>query len=153
MAELLNLVASGSNQFSSDLAEWLASPKRPTRPFSRRFRNGIRNSASFAAVVILLVTGANYALTGVAPGWQVTSFAVLAAGAIAWRNWATESAVARKEEGLLLTAHWERHRAYLQRRRVWARLRYCAASAAWCSTPSPAKLGRFSTFTSLPTAA
>jgi hypothetical protein len=129
MATLKEIVSSGSNEFASDLADWLSPPKRPKRPVSRRHRTGLRNSAAFSIVWILIFTAGYYALAGHLPG--VTFLSIVSASALimGFTTWRTESRLATKEDQLLMGAHWERHRAFLHRRRVWARLIYCRKCA------------------------
>jgi hypothetical protein len=125
MADLLDLVSKPSSQFSSDMAEWLSPPKRPKRPLSKRHRTGFRNSVAFGLFWIILITVACFALTGAPPNIYYVLVALAMAVVVGFGNWRSESRLASQEDTLLLDAHWERHRAYLQRRRVWTRLRYC----------------------------
>jgi hypothetical protein len=129
MADLLDLVQKGENQFSPDMAEWLSPPKRPKRPLSKRHRTGFRNSIAFALFWITLATVACFAFTGAGPNPVYFAVSVAIGIAVGVSNWRSESRLASREDKLLLDAHWERHRAYLQRRRVWARLRYCLKCA------------------------
>lgn len=129
MADLQDLVSKPSSQFSSDMAEWLAPPKRPKRPLSKRHRTGFRNSVAFGLFWIVLITVACFAFTGAPPNIFYLLASFLVAVCVGISNWRSESRLAAQEDSLLLDAHWERHRAYLQRRRVWARLRYCAKCA------------------------
>ena len=125
MATLRDIVSSGSNEFSSDLADWLSPPQRPKRPVSRRHRTGLRNSIAFGIVWILIFTAGYFALTGQFPGVLTFSGVTISAFALSFTTWRTESRLATKEDQLLMGAHWERFRAFLHRRRVWARLIYC----------------------------
>ena len=129
MAELLDLVSKQSGQFSSDMVEWLAPPQRPRRPLSKRHRTGIRNSLAFGLFWIGLITAACYALSGALPSLAFTGTAFAVAVCIGLINWRSEAKLAAKEDKFLLDAHWERYRAYLERRRVWSRLRYCSKCA------------------------
>ena len=126
MADLRDVVSSPSSEFSSDMTSWLSPPQRPSRPVSRRHRTGIRNSIAFGVVWTIVCTVASFALTGRAPaiGFEITIVAV--ALFVGIRTWRAESKLAAKEDKLLLATHLERYRAYLHRRRVWSRLRYCA---------------------------
>ncbi len=67
----------------------------------------------------------SYALTGAIPhvGYALV-FACISA-IVGVRTYRSEKVLAEQEDQLLLETHWERYRAYLQRRRVWSRLRYC----------------------------
>jgi len=126
MAELRALVSTDNNEFSSDLAEWLSPPQRPKRPISKRFRSGMRNSIAFGVVWLIIFSAACFALSGSAPPLILSMIAVGIAITVGVTNWRSESRLATKENNFLMAAHWERYRAYLHRRRVWARLRYCA---------------------------
>ena len=125
MAELLDLVHKPSSQFSSDMVEWLQPPKRPTRPISKRHRTGFRNSVAFGLFWIALIAAGSFALTGNLPSPTLVIVSVVIAILVGISNWRFESRMAVNEDSVLLEAHWERYRAYLQRKRVWARLRYC----------------------------
>jgi len=126
MEELLNLVSTPSSQFSSDLASWLLPPQRPRRPLSRRHKTGIRNGIAFGLVWLIVLTVACFAFTHGLPNIPFALLSISIALVIGTRTWKAESKLAAKEDKLLLETHWERYRAYLQRRRVWSRLRYCA---------------------------
>ncbi len=126
MAELLDLVSKRSGQFSSDMAEWLSPPQRPRRPTSKRHRTGFRNSVAFGLFWIVIIITACFALTGEQPNIYYVGVAIGVAVVVGFTNWRSESRLAIKEDKLLLDAHWERFRAFLHRRRVWTRLRYCS---------------------------
>ena len=125
MAALREVVSSGSNEFSSDLADWLSPPQRPKRPVSKRHRTGLRNSFAFGVVWVLIFVAGYFALSGQLPGAFIATGVVISAVVLSFTTWRTESRLAIKEDQLLLGAHWERFRAFLHRRRVWARLIYC----------------------------
>ena len=125
MAELRDLVSKPSSQFSSDLADWLAPPQRPVRPLSKRHRTGFRNSIAFGIVWMIVFSVTCFAFSGEAPNLVLTGGALFLALVLALFNWRSESKLAEKEDSVLLGVHWERYRAYLRRRRVWSRLRYC----------------------------
>ena len=125
MAELRNRVSGPTSEFSADLAAWLLPPQRPRRPVSKRHRLGLRNSIAFGMVWVIIFTVACYALTGSAPSIPFAIFTAAVALFIGIRTWRNESKLAANEDKVLLETHWERHRAYLRRRRVWSRLQYC----------------------------
>jgi len=129
MAELRDLVSKPSSQFSSDLADWLMPPQKPVRPASRRHHTGLRNSIAFGIVWVIVFSAACFALSGSLPNWIMFLIALSIAIVLGVSNWRSESKIAAKEDGFLLSAHWERYRAFLQRRRVWTRLRYCSKCA------------------------
>jgi len=129
MLELRDLVSKPNSQFSSDLADWLIPPQKPRRPISKRHRTGTRNSIAFALFWMILITTACIALTGELPNMIFVAVALFFAVGVGLTNWRSESRLAAKEDTFLLNAHWERYRAYLQRRRVWSRLRYCPKCA------------------------
>jgi hypothetical protein len=89
----------------------------------------MRNSLAFGLFWIISITAACFALTGAAPNLYFSAASVAIAIAVGLSNWRSESRIASKEDTFLRKAHWERYRAYLHRRRVWARLRYCAKCA------------------------
>ncbi len=125
MTELHARLSGPTNDFSADMADWLSPPKRPVRPVSRRHRTGMRNSIAFGVVWLLIFTAAYFALSGTLPGiFTLTAVGLVGVGLGLW-NWRTESALAGREDRLLRGAHLERQRAFLQRKRVWARLFYC----------------------------
>ena len=129
MAELRDLVSKPSSQFSSDLADWLVPPQRPVRPASRRHHTALRNSIAFGIVWMFVFSAACFALSGSPPPFFLTLAALVVAVVVGFSNWRSESKLAAKEDSFLLSAHWERYRAFLQRRRVWTRLRYCSKCA------------------------
>ena len=129
MSELREIVSSGTTDFSLDLASWLCPPQRPQRPNSKRHRTGMRNSISFGIVWVIILSVACFALTGTAPRWPFAIGFILVGLFFGIRNWRTESKLAASEYQLLMATHIERYRAYLQRRRVWTRLRYCSRCA------------------------
>jgi hypothetical protein len=129
MAELLELVSKPSSQFSSDMSAWLSPPKRPRRPTSKRHRTGLRNSIAFGFFWIVLIATACFAFTGGLPTPTFGAAIIAIAIVITIANWRTEAKLAANEDKFLLDAHWERYRAYLHRRRVWTRLRYCSKCA------------------------
>jgi len=129
MAELLDLVSKPSSQFSSDMTDWLSPPQRPRRPTSKRHRTGLRNSIAFGLFWILIMTAGCFALTGAAPNLIFAFVTVAVAIMVVITNWRSESRLASREDKFLMDAHWERYRAYLHRRRVWSRLRYCSKCA------------------------
>jgi hypothetical protein len=138
MAELLDLVAKPASQFSSDMTEWLSPPQRPRRPMSKRHRTAVRNSVAFGLFWIVIITAACFALTGAAPNLYYIAVALAVALLVSIGNWRSESSLATKEDTFLLNAHWERYRAYLHRRRVWGRLRYCP-KCGWVLDPVTAE--------------
>lgn len=81
---------------------------------------------SFSLVWVLVCSIAWYALAGSTPNIYFDVVIVILAGYIGRRTFLTESSLARKEDELLSATHRERFRAYLLRRRVWDRLRYCS---------------------------
>jgi len=129
MSQLRDVVSTSSNEFSSDLADWLSPPKRPTRPVSNRHRTGLRNSVAFGLVWVMVFSAAYFALSATLPSLFTLGVVGVVGIVLGVANWRTESRLATKEDKLLLGAHWERQRAYLQRRRVWARLIYCSKCA------------------------
>jgi len=129
MAELREIVSRPSAHFSADLAAWLSPPHRPDSPVSERFRTGLRNSIAFGVVWMIVFTVATFALTGSLPAWPYVTVALAVALYVAMRSWRTESILAQKDNDLMLEAHGERYRAYLHRRQVWSRLRYCPRCA------------------------
>ena len=125
LAELSDLVSTTSFQFSPDLAVWLIPPKSPDRPISKRRFLAFRNSVAFGAALATGLTVAIFALFGSLPSWPF-GISILTLGAIlSLHTWRSESQVASDEEVTLLKTHSVLYRAYLKRRRVWARLRYC----------------------------
>ena len=126
MAELRALVVSPTSEFSPDLASWLSPPKKPDRQISRRHRTGLRNGISFGMVWTITNCVAYFALTGRFPNPFFLIPVLAIGGVIAYRTWKNESVLAAKEDKLLLATHFERYRAYLQRRKVWSRMRYCS---------------------------
>ncbi len=129
MQELRDVVSSGTTDFSLDLASWLSPPQRPQRPPSKRHRTGLRNSISFCVVWVIILSVAYFALTGSAPRLPFAIGFILVGAFFGLRNWRSESKLATNEYKLLMATHVERYRAYLQRRRVWSRLRYCSRCA------------------------
>jgi len=77
-------------------------------------------------VWIITNSVAYFALTGKFPSPFFLVPVLLIGGVITYRTWKSESVLAAKEDKLLLATHFERYRAYLQRRKVWSRLRYCS---------------------------
>jgi hypothetical protein len=130
MAELLDLVSKPASQFSSDMAEWLNPPQRPQRPTSRRHKTGFRNSVAFGLFWIAIIMAGSFALSGSAPNPYTIAASILIAIVVGLGNYRNERRLANKEDAFLLQAHLERYRAYLVRRRVWKRLRYCP-KCAW----------------------
>ena len=125
MEDLRDLVTKPNSQFSSDLADWLVPPQKPKRPVSKRYRTGLRNSISFGVFWLVVMFAICYALSGSIPNLMVTGIALAIAIAVGLSSWRSEYRLATEENNFLLAAHWERYRVYLQRRRVWDRLRYC----------------------------
>jgi hypothetical protein len=125
MEELRDLVTTPSAAFSADLAAWLSPPQRPRRAVSHRHRTGLRNSVAFGLVCLIVFAVAFFALSGSAPSQPFTFVAAIIALVVGGRNWMTESKLAAQEDSLLLEAHRERHTAFLQRTRIWSRLRHC----------------------------
>ena len=129
MEALLQLVSGNSTEFSSDLADWLSPPQKPVRPVSKRHRIAIRNSVAFCIVWILIFSAGYFALAGTLPGLPIFAIVTLFAATFGLVNWRKEYGLATKEDRVLLQAHWERYRAFLHRKRVWARLFYCRKCA------------------------
>lgn len=125
MEELRELVSSKSSNFSDDMVEWLSPPKAPSLRVSSRHRIGLRNSAAFIGVTLIVFVVATFALTGGAPSPLFAAVALVVASLVGSRTWKAERARATKEDALLKEHHVERYQAYLNRREVWARLRHC----------------------------
>ncbi|AIE86658.1 hypothetical protein [Fimbriimonas ginsengisoli] len=143
MEELSELVSKPSFLFSADLAEWLTPPQRPVLELSRRHRTGLRNGVAFGVVCIIVFTVAYFALTGAAPSLAFATLTLVLATITGFRSWRTERALAASEDKLRLDSHRERYWAYIQRRQVWSRLRYCSKCAV---VVDPVTMGKTSLF-------
>ena len=126
MEDLAELVSTSSFQFAPDIKVWLMPPKSPDRPTPLKRRIAMRNSVAFGVSLILALFVTVFALTGSLPGWPVIVVIVTLGVHVGTRTWRTDSKAAEEEEAILLETHGELYRAYLNRRKVWARLRYCS---------------------------
>ena len=124
--ECRNLMASQSSTFFSGLVAWLNPPTRPVRPVSNRHSTSRRNGIAFAFVWMAICTVAWIAFQGTAPNSIFGAVVLAIAVYIGVRTWQSESKLAAQEDEFLIATYIERYRAYLSRRRIWARLRYCS---------------------------
>ena len=127
MEELKDLVTTSSYQFAPDIADWIMPPQSPKRPNPRKRRVAIRNSISFGIALVLALSVSVFALTGTLPSWPFWVIILSLGGSVGTRTWRSDSKLAEEEEAQLLETHGELYRAFLNRRKVWARLKYCCS--------------------------
>jgi len=125
MEELSEIVKTTTYQFAPDIAEWLTPPQSPGRPVPKKRRVAVRNSVAFGIAMLVALSVAVFAISGGLPGWPIWVIIITLGLSVGARNWRTESKLAEEEEATLLETHAELYRAFLNRRRVWSRLRYC----------------------------
>lgn len=125
MEKLSELVATSADQFAPDIAVWLVSPQTPKRMAPKKRRLAIRNSVAFGIALLFALSVSVFALTGSLPGWPIWVVIVTLALSVSARTWRTESKVVLEEEAMLLETHGELYRAFLNRKKIWSRLRYC----------------------------
>ena len=125
MEELKELVTTAAYQFAPDISDWIMPPESPRRPVPRKRRVAVRNSIAFGVALVIALFVTVFALTGSLPSWPFWVIILSLGCSVGTRTWRTDSMHAEEEEAMLLETHAELYRAFLNRRKVWSRLRYC----------------------------